>query len=116
MGALSLLSLFLFLVVSTVDPSAISYRSLFGSPDVAAAETPLDEAASPKNNPNLYNISVVTWNLAEKSPSARDCAFLKELQSESDFVVVGVQELEDIRPRRTEGKGGLVYCKGTGYM
>jgi hypothetical protein len=110
MGCLSLLALLLLLAVSTVDPSAISYRSLFGSPNIVSADNknataPPEEAAPRKSTLNLYNISVVTWNLAEKSPSARDCAFLKELQSDSDFVVIGVQELEDIRPRRTEGKG-----------
>ena len=49
-----------------------------------------------------YNMSVVTWNLAEKKPSEPDCAFLKEFRGD-DFVVVGVQECENIKPRREEG-------------
>jgi hypothetical protein len=51
---------------------------------------------------NEYNISIVSWNLAEKTPSKKDCLFLKEYQNE-DIVVIGVQECEDVRPRREEG-------------
>lgn len=36
------------------------------------------------------SLSVVTWNLAQSTPSKRDAAFLKE-HEDSDVVVVGVQ-------------------------
>jgi hypothetical protein len=49
-----------------------------------------------------YNISVITWNLAEKSPIKKDCMFLKSYRKD-DIVVLGVQECEDVRPRREEG-------------
>ena len=46
-------------------------------------------------------LSVVTWNWAERAPSEDDCAFLRELAETSDIVALGVQELEDIKPRRS---------------
>lgn len=48
-------------------------------------------------------IAAVTWNLAERSPTMDDCAFLGDLH-DCDLVVLGVQEVEDIRPRREEGR------------
>jgi len=50
------------------------------------------------------NITVVSWNLCEKPPSDNDCNILLKQQLDSDIVVIGVQELEDIRPRRNEGR------------
>jgi len=51
--------------------------------------------------------SVVTWNLAESSPSESDAAFIKDFRktrgSGSDFVLFGGQETENPKPRRTEG-------------
>jgi inositol polyphosphate 5-phosphatase INPP5J/K len=49
-----------------------------------------------------YAISVITWNFAEKCPSKKDCTFLKNYRND-DIVVLGVQECEDVRPRRQEG-------------
>ena len=36
------------------------------------------------------NVSVITWNLAECTPSDYDCSFLKKF-SDEDVVVIGVQ-------------------------
>jgi hypothetical protein len=47
-------------------------------------------------------LSVITWNLAEKSPSKKDFSFLKDYRND-DIVVIGAQECEDVRPRREEG-------------
>jgi hypothetical protein len=51
--------------------------------------------------------SVVTWNLAESSPSESDAAFMRGFRkargSGSDFVLFGGQETENTKPRRTEG-------------
>ena len=47
-------------------------------------------------------MSVISWNMAEKVPNARDTSFLRTFNS-SDIVVFGIQECEDIRPRRREG-------------
>lgn len=56
------------------------------------------------SDPFKLNITVVSWNLCEKPPSEKDCHILLQKQLGSDIVVVGVQELEDIRPRRNEGR------------
>lgn len=48
------------------------------------------------------NVSVITWNLSELSPTKKDCLFMNAFQ-DSDIVICGVQECEDIRPRRQEG-------------
>jgi len=51
--------------------------------------------------------SVVTWNLAESSPSEDEAAFIKQFRetkgSGSDFVIFGSQETENSKPRRAEG-------------
>jgi hypothetical protein len=49
-----------------------------------------------------FNITIVTWNLAEKKVSDADCSFLKSYRN-GDIVVFGVQECENIKPRREEG-------------
>ena len=64
-------------------------------------DTKVTSGVSEQGN-EKYAISVVTWNLAEKSPSKKDCTFLKNYRDE-DIVVLGVQECEDVRPRRQEG-------------
>eukprot|EP01040_Poterioochromonas_malhamensis_P007226 gene7226-7799_t len=47
----------------------------------------------------------MTWNLAERSPSLSDCSFLKEFQQQScDIIALGIQECENIKPRRHEGR------------
>jgi hypothetical protein len=56
----------------------------------AVTKKPTDKVSDRKNE---YNISIVSWNLAEKSPSKKDCL----------LIVIGVQECEDVRPRREEG-------------
>ena len=37
------------------------------------------------------NFTIVTWNLAESSPSEKDCQFMKALRANEDIIVVGVQ-------------------------
>jgi phosphatidylinositol-bisphosphatase len=54
-------------------------------------------------------VSVVTWNLAEESPSEEDATFIRKfrragsLEKGSDLVLISGQECENIKPRRTEG-------------
>lgn len=48
-------------------------------------------------------VCVVTWNLAEESPPLRDLEFLRHASRGSDLVAVGVQEIENLKPRRHEG-------------
>jgi hypothetical protein len=56
-------------------------------------------------------ISVVTWNLAEESPSEDDAAFIRKFRKNgvidgtgSDLVLISGQECENIKPRRSEGR------------
>lgn len=112
MSRLHVVVLLLLLLVLPQVAQAFSYKA-YTSTGVHLSHnessSPLNSSsvtgdARPNNlSPNQYRMSVVTWNLAEKSPSQRDYSFLKELQLESDFIVLGVQELEDIKPRRHEG-------------
>ena len=68
------------------------------SPCLAASRV---EAATPTKT-GLFNVSVVTWNLAETAPTADRLRFLGE-HSSADIVVLGVQECENVKPRRHEG-------------
>jgi hypothetical protein len=56
-------------------------------------------------------VSVVTWNLAEESPSEEDAAFIRKFRTNgvsqgtgSDLVLISGQECENIKPRRSEGR------------
>jgi len=46
--------------------------------------------------------SIISWNMAEKAPTEDSCNFIK-LYRDDDIVVFGIQECENIRPRRNEG-------------
>ena len=59
-------------------------------------------------------VSVVTWNLAEGSPSEEEASFIRRFRKPhrsqgsqhfgSDIVLIAGQETEDIKPRRAEGR------------
>ena len=51
---------------------------------------------------DAVTMACVTWNMAALCPSPRDCKFLASLRHHS-VICVGVQELEDLKPRRAEG-------------
>ena len=58
---------------------------------------------------DCLTISIVTWNLGEDSPSEKEFSFVKRFRKDtdgigSDLVMIGAQECEDIKPRRTEGR------------
>lgn len=62
------------------------------------------------------SVSIVTWNLAEESPSEEDAAFIKAFRkagvrkgSGSDLVLISAQECENIKPRRSEGRRSREY-------
>lgn len=59
------------------------------------------QAKAPKKK--ALNIGILTWNLAEKCPTDHDCSFLQEHFKQCDIIALGLQEMEDIRPRRAEG-------------
>ncbi|EJK77766.1 hypothetical protein THAOC_00383 [Thalassiosira oceanica] len=61
-----------------------------------------------KMDDDCLKLSVVTWNLAEKAPPEEDAAFFRRFRKDSegegsDLVLIGAQECEEIKPRRTEG-------------
>ncbi len=55
---------------------------------------------------NSLRLMLVTWNLGETSPPAEDCKFISEMAShdDADVVCLAVQEVENIKPRRHEGR------------
>jgi hypothetical protein len=61
-----------------------------------------------KMDDDCLTLSVVTWNLGEAAFSEKEASFLKKFRKGkstlgSDLVLIGAQECEDIKPRRTEG-------------
>jgi phosphatidylinositol-bisphosphatase len=61
-----------------------------------------DETATNMDNECL-KLSIITWNLGEAAPSEKEASFIRRFRSSSDLVLVGAQECEDIKPRRSEG-------------
>jgi len=74
-------------------------------------------------------VSVVTWNLAEDSPSEEDASFIRKFRKNgispdqgSDLVLISGQECENIKPRRSEGRRSREYRRlmitmlGKGYV
>ena len=54
-------------------------------------------------NDDCLTLSIVTWNLGEDEPSEEDASFFRRFRG-SDLVMIGAQECEEIKPRRTEGR------------
>lgn len=117
--------IFLFLAISLPISLALSISSTLLSPTTPIVNdasdsflehlaketlntTPLPNATEEKKK--QLKVGILTWNLAEKSPSLSDCIFLKEFftstssSSPCDLIVLGIQECENIKPRRKEGK------------
>lgn len=71
----------------------------------AGTRTRVDLTPAANNDTeDSIRVSVVTWNLAEVSPTAEDVGFLGRIAKGSDLVAVGVQEIENLKPRRHEGR------------
>ncbi len=66
---------------------------------VASWHKPVQRASS-------LHVLLFTWNLGEISPPAEDCKFISEMaaQDDADVVCLAVQEVENIKPRRHEGR------------
>ena len=62
----------------------------------AKSKVPVDEGL------NSLNMSVISWNMAECTPKESECSFIRSYRAQ-DIVVFGIQECEDIKPRRKEG-------------
>jgi hypothetical protein len=74
------------------------------------------DVAKAKDDDADLSVSVVTWNLAEESPSEEDASFIKRFRKlgddrgrGSDIVLIAGQECENIKPRRTEGRRSREY-------
>jgi len=73
-----------------------------GIKEQTAAISETDEDTSEFDKESLV-LSVVTWNLGEVAPSEKEASFIRRFQKGSDLVMIGAQECEEIKPRRTEG-------------
>jgi hypothetical protein len=83
--------------------------SIEGLPVVSengAENLPINQSVEERNvttkSTSALRVGVMTWNLAEKCLKEEDCTFLRDFY-DCDLVVLGIQECEDIRPRRNEG-------------
>ena len=105
----SLLVVVLFLCyVNSISSSISSITNINKITNTSITAPVLSQSqALPSGSPS-YKICIVSWNLAEKSPSEID--FLNDFRS-NDIIVFGVQELEDIRPRRSEGRRSKLLKK-----
>jgi phosphatidylinositol-bisphosphatase len=59
------------------------------------------------NDDDSLTLSIVTWNLGESEPSMEDAlTFFNRFcnNNNSHLIMIGAQECEDIKPRRTEGR------------
>lgn len=99
---------------STTDPGTDDIEDGYASEELvdAASLDSLGSIASPgsrlpeansSGDDDSVEVCVVTWNLAEETPPARDLEFLRHAAAGSDLVAVGVQEIENLKPRRNEG-------------
>ena len=99
---LLMLTVVLFLFMLQTSDGRKSTRPISTKRSSTRQETATSTSSIPSSPSISYNLSVVTWNLAEKKPTDHDCTFLKQFRGD-DFVVFGVQECENIKPRREEG-------------
>ncbi len=60
----------------------------------------------PKRCVTPLRMMLLTWNLGETSPPTEDCKFISEMAAcdDIDVVCLAVQEVENIKPRRHEGR------------
>lgn len=91
---------FLCLQICTSERMSISRSSSIKTPKFFAESR--DFSANSSLSSSKLNVSIITWNLAEQLTKISDVKFLKSFQN-SSIVVLGCQELENIRPRRRLG-------------
>lgn len=104
------LLLWLSKVITTLQSSitTVSVEGLSGIPENIVEKHPINQSVvEPSNNVTSKSVhgmkvGVMTWNLAEKCLEQEDCTFLRDFY-DCDLIALGIQECEDIRPRRNEG-------------
>jgi phosphatidylinositol-bisphosphatase len=99
-------------VVQEEAPSAQDEESIdlgtITEKETETDQTLQDSIELEKMKDDCLTISVVTWNLGEAAFSEKEASFFKMFRKGdsrigSDLVLIGAQECEDIKPRRTEG-------------
>ena len=79
-----------------------------GAPAQLTSSANGSEAA--EHNGSSVTLAALTWNLAEKALNSKSITSLKDVcNMNNDIVVIGIQELEDIKPRRKEGHRSRLY-------
>jgi len=77
------------LVLATALPYAVAFNPIFSTFSSLISDRKNTSLTSSRVN-NKFNITVVTWNLAEKTPTRTQCLFLREFLDQ-DMIVIGVQ-------------------------
>ena len=99
---IQLFQVFLFYFLSSCTSIQIQVNSASTKTTTTSTNRASLSTDSSKQVQQSYNVSVVTWNLAEAAPTSSHHRFLEQFK-DSDIVVIGVQECENIKPRRNEG-------------
>ncbi|KAL3780920.1 hypothetical protein HJC23_009126 [Cyclotella cryptica] len=83
------------------------------APKDAMKQSVNSEEGVRKRDEESLVLSIVTWNLGEAAPSEKEASFIRKFRRlnascnsqkrGSDLVMIGAQECEDIKPRRSEG-------------
>lgn len=89
--------------VQSIDVGIVSEKE-----EANTDQTLEDTIELKKMDDDCLTLSVVTWNLGEAAFSEKEASFLTKFRRGksklgSDLVLIGAQECEDIKPRRTEG-------------
>ncbi|KAL7510942.1 hypothetical protein ACHAXN_007857 [Cyclotella atomus] len=90
--------------LSHENTSDVAFPTCTNTEDVVSDSPELSViAASNDDDKECITLSVVTWNLGEAPPSEKEASFIRQFRNGSDLVMIGAQECEDIKPRRSEG-------------
>jgi hypothetical protein len=85
------------------SPTAVAADDTAALPEPSGLAEALHKQQAEAESRNSITVSVVTWNMAEASPALSDMGFVSELGEKADLICLGVQEIENLKPRRHEG-------------
>ncbi|GAX19001.1 inositol polyphosphate 5-phosphatase INPP5B/F [Fistulifera solaris] len=91
------------LAASAENDNTAAFSADFQSTALTHDPITIESIESYCDDPSDLTCSIVTWNLAEESPSEEEAAFLKQFRG-NDIVLISGQECENIKPRRAEGR------------
>jgi hypothetical protein len=89
-------------IITGVSPTGIDPATA-ALPEPSGLAEALHKQQAEAESRNSITVSVVTWNMAEASPALSDMGFVSELGENADLICLGVQEIENLKPRRHEG-------------